>query len=68
MNADTRNWIATMLAGLGGVVLGGYDAFFNHNGAFGSAGDITFILAGLGALGLKTAFDLGVQVPTPPKA
>lgn len=67
MNADTRAWVTTILAGLVAVGIGCYDAFVNHSSTLGVAGDVTFIIAGVGALGLKTAFDVGVAVPTPPK-
>jgi hypothetical protein len=67
MNAETRAWIATSVAGLAAAAIGAYDGFVNHGAVFSTTGDVTFILAGLGALGLKTAYDIGVQVPTPPK-
>jgi hypothetical protein len=67
MDANVRIWVSTVAAGLIAAGIGAYDAFVNHAATFGAAGDTSFIFAGLGALGLKGAFDLGVQVPTPPK-
>jgi len=68
MDTATRIWITAILAALLAVGIGGYDAFFNSSKALAAAGDISLIFTGLGALGLKGAYDIGVQVPTPPKA
>jgi hypothetical protein len=67
VNADTRNWATTVLAGLVSVGIGCYDAFVDHAATFATTGDVVFIVAGLGVLGVKVAYDVGVQVPTPPK-
>lgn len=62
LNPDVRAWASTLLAALIAVGIGAYDAFAVHAATFGIAGDVTLILAGLGALGIKTAFDHGVAV------
>lgn len=56
-----------MIAGLACIGLAAYDTIANHGSMLGSAGDITLFLAGVGIITGKTAYDIGVQVPTPPK-
>lgn len=67
MDATTRIWIGTVIGGLIVSGTGLFDAFVHHAVLLGSAGDATFILGGAGLIAGKAIFDLGVQVPTPPK-
>ena len=67
MSADVRNWLTTVVGALASCGLGAFDALVRDGHAFGSTGDILFIGAGLTALGVKAAFDVGVQLPIPPK-
>ena len=68
MSADVRIWIGTLFGGAIVAAAGLYDAFVNASHVLGAAGDASFILAGAGVIAGKAIFDLGVQVPTPPKA
>lgn len=67
MDSTTRIWIGTVVGGLIVAGAGLYDAFVNHAAVLGTTGDATFILGGAGVIAGKAIFDLGVQVPTPPK-
>lgn len=65
MNAETRIWIGTVIAGL--IVAGvGVVDFVTHSYTL-SALDVTLVGAGASLIAGKAVFDLGVQVPTPPK-
>jgi hypothetical protein len=66
MDANLRIWIGTVIAGLVLAGVGVYDAFVVSHGL--SALDVTLVLGGAGLIAGKSLFDLGVQVPTPPKA
>lgn len=65
MSADTRVWVGTVLAGLLVAASGIYDAFVLAHGL--TPLDVTLVLGGAGLIAGKSLFDLGVQVPTPPK-
>jgi hypothetical protein len=65
MTADVRIWIGTVIAGL--IVAGlGVADFVTHNYTL-SALDVGLVGAGASLIAGKAVFDLGVQVPTPPK-
>ena len=65
MSPDLRIWLSVLIAG--GLVAGlGVADFVAHSFTLSTL-DVSLVLAGAGAIGGKGAFDLGVQVPTPPK-
>jgi len=66
MTPEMRIWIGTLLAGL--LIAGPGIVDFVMHGYVLSALDVTLIGAGASAILGKQIFDLGVQVPTPPKA
>ena len=68
VDANLRVWVGTVIGGLIVAGAGLYDAFVNHSATLSATGDATFILGGAGIIAGKAIFDLGVAVPTPPKA
>jgi hypothetical protein len=65
LTTDVRVWISTALAGLIVAGIGVYFAVRVDHAL--TQVDLLLILGGAGLLAGKSLFDLGVQVPTPPK-